>query len=137
MGENLRVELRTRTPLWTGGAGGTMDRIHETGILGSLRWWYEAIVRGLGGTACDPASGSQKCQYNSRDRQSPEEQLCFACYVFGATGWRRRFSLKVVEDRTKPALDVRLRPEHPPSEPPPGLVPPAEPDGEVHPRDPG
>ncbi|WP_394296503.1 hypothetical protein [Methanobacterium formicicum] len=24
--------------------------------MGSLRWWYESIVRGLSGYACDPAS---------------------------------------------------------------------------------
>ena len=26
-----------------------VDCIHETGLLGSMRWWYEAMVRGLGG----------------------------------------------------------------------------------------
>ncbi|MCD6141803.1 type III-B CRISPR module RAMP protein Cmr1, partial [Candidatus Bipolaricaulota bacterium] len=45
----MKVKIRTLTPLWTGGADGKVDRVHETGILGSLRWWYEAIVRGLGG----------------------------------------------------------------------------------------
>ncbi len=49
---HLKLELKTLTPLWTGGIG-TMDRIHETSIIGSLRWWYEAIVRGLGGNVCD------------------------------------------------------------------------------------
>ncbi|MBK9094822.1 MAG: type III-B CRISPR module RAMP protein Cmr1 [Anaerolineae bacterium] len=48
MTEPLNITIRTLTPLWTGGVDGAMDRIHETGILGSLRWWYEAIVRGLG-----------------------------------------------------------------------------------------
>ncbi|MBN1399734.1 MAG: type III-B CRISPR module RAMP protein Cmr1, partial [Anaerolineae bacterium] len=34
--------LSTLTPLWTGGARtGRMDHVHETGIVGSLRWWYE------------------------------------------------------------------------------------------------
>ncbi len=37
--QTLTIRLRTRTPLWTGGLDGTMDRIHETGLLGSLRWW--------------------------------------------------------------------------------------------------
>ena len=44
MHDVLTVKIRTLTPLWTGGLDGTMDRIHETGIIGSLRWWYEAIV---------------------------------------------------------------------------------------------
>lgn len=37
----MEIKLRTLTPLWTGGVGGTCDRVHETGIIGSLRWWYE------------------------------------------------------------------------------------------------
>lgn len=79
---HLTIHLTTRTPLWTGGVGGTVDRLHETGILGSLRWWYEAVVRGLGGTACDPSK--HKCP----DR---DERYCDACAVFGATGLKRAF----------------------------------------------
>jgi len=54
MSRELLITLRTLTPLWTGGVDGSMDRIHETGIIGSLRWRYEAIVQGLEGRACDP-----------------------------------------------------------------------------------
>ena len=87
MGEpSLEVRIRTLTPLWTGGIDGTMDRIHETGILGSLRWWYEAIVRGLGGYACDP-TGDDRCP----DRQG---RYCDVCAVFGATGLQRAFRLE-------------------------------------------
>ena len=43
--EPLNITLKTLTPLWTGGVNGKVDRIHETGIIGSLRWWYEAIMR--------------------------------------------------------------------------------------------
>ncbi len=96
----LSIKIKTLTPLWTGGVDGTMDRIHETGIIGSLRWWYEAIVRGLGGSACDP-TGENQCRYDPRDSRPPEEQLCPACYVFGATGWKRRFRVEVLEDKTK------------------------------------
>ncbi len=100
----LSITLETLTPLWTGGLDGTMDRIHETSILGSLRWWYEAIVRGLGGYACDP-TGEHKCSFDvdkyRKSTASDERQrlrdagLCDACQVFGATGWRRRFRLEV------------------------------------------
>ena len=99
----LSVHLYTRTPLWTGGLDGTMDRIHETGLIGSLRWWYEAIVRGLGGYACDPSEHT--CSFDAdkyrRSTASDKRQrlrdagLCDACQVFGATGWRRRFRLEV------------------------------------------
>ena len=97
--KELKVRIRTLTPLWTGGIDGKVDRVHETGILGSLRWWYEAIVRGLGGKACDPTS-ENRCQYNPKDSRPPEEQLCGGCYLFGATGWRRRFRLEIVEAQT-------------------------------------
>lgn len=45
----MQIKIQTLTPLWTGGVDGKMDRIHETGIIGSMRWWYEAIVRDWGG----------------------------------------------------------------------------------------
>lgn len=91
--ESLSVTLRTLTPIWTGGVeAGKMDRLHESGIIGSLRWWYEAIVRGLGGAACDPSGHT--CLY---DPQKPNNGLCDVCELFGTTGWRRRFRL-VVDD---------------------------------------
>ncbi|MGQ9833224.1 MAG: type III-B CRISPR module RAMP protein Cmr1, partial [Candidatus Villigracilaceae bacterium] len=39
----MEIQLKTLTPLWTGGIDGTTDRLHETGLIGSLRWWYEAL----------------------------------------------------------------------------------------------
>ncbi len=109
----LRVKIRTLTPLWTGGVDGTMDRIHETGIIGSLRWWYEAIVRGLGGSACDPSE--HKCSFDAekyrKSKAIDERQrlrdagLCDVCQVFGATGWKRRFRMEVVEYKTQPVWE--------------------------------
>ncbi len=83
----LEIRLRTLTPLWTGGVDQTIDRLHETGLIGSLRWWYEALVRGLDGHACDPAS----------DDRCPDEhgRRCAACELFGCTGWARKFRLRV------------------------------------------
>ena len=101
----MEIKLKTLTPIWTGGVDGHVDRLHETGLIGSLRWWYEALVRGLGGYACDPTSG--KCGFNLGNYQNStatdEHQrlrdagLCDVCQVFGATGWRRRFRLDVEE----------------------------------------
>lgn len=89
----MEIKLRTLTPLWTGGVEGTCDRVHETGIIGSLRWWYEAIVRGLGGEACDPtAQEGPRCQ---------DDEHCVACDLFGCTGWGRRFRLQL--DTGRPA----------------------------------
>lgn len=102
----MEIKIRTLTPLWTGGIDGTTDCIHETGILGSLRWWYEALVRGLGGYACDPSQGT--CRFDAdkyaKSKALEERQrlhdagLCDVCQVFGATGWRRRFRLEIVDN---------------------------------------
>ena len=90
MNEAMTVTLKTLTPLWTGGADGTSDRLHATGIIGSLRWWYEAVVRGLGGYACDPTT-DDRCP-------SEDEKHCTACELFGCTGWARKFRLHIVDE---------------------------------------
>ena len=96
----MEIQLRTLTPLWTGGLDQTADRLHETGLIGSLRWWYEALVRGLGGSACDP-TGDGRCEYNPKNPLPPEKQLCPACYLFGCTGWARLFRLRVIGELDK------------------------------------
>ncbi|NJM66641.1 MAG: type III-B CRISPR module RAMP protein Cmr1 [Acaryochloris sp. RU_4_1] len=89
----MEVKIKTLTPLWTGGVeAGKCDRIHETGILGSLRWWMEVLVRGMGGIACDPTE--QKC--------SSKNGLCEICKIFGAEGQKRKFRLEVIQDNTEP-----------------------------------
>jgi len=57
----MQIKIKTLTPLWTGDANGNCETLKETGIIGSLRWWYEALVRGLGRYACDPTS-DKKCE---------------------------------------------------------------------------
>lgn len=102
----MEIKLKTLTPLWTGGVeAGKVDRIHETGILGSLRWWYEVLVRGLGGKACDPSKGScgfDEAKYRKSEAKDERQRLrdaglCDVCQVFGATGWRRRFRLRITD----------------------------------------
>ncbi len=97
---SLKIKLRTITPLWTGGTNGQADRLHMTSIVGSLRWWYEVLVRGLNGRACDPSKHS--CRY---DLKEPYSGLCDVCKVFGATGWARRFRLSIKDES-------QLRPDH-------------------------
>jgi len=98
--KELKVRIRTLTPLWTGGADGKVDRVHETGILGSLRWWYEAIVRGLGGAVCNATAddASKRCVFEQKRNETFNDayiRLCPTCRLFGCTGWRRRFRLEV------------------------------------------
>lgn len=83
----LTIKLKTLTPVWTGGVDQQCDRLHETGLIGALRWWYEALVRGLGGYACDPTQNSP-CQ---------DKDHCAACELFGCTGWSRKFRLRVTD----------------------------------------
>lgn len=95
MAKSLTIKLKTLTPLWTGGVDQTCDRLHETGLIGSLRWWYEALVRGLGGYACDPTDKKSKCK--EYDPKIGKRSICAACYLFGTTGWARLFRLQVLE----------------------------------------
>ena len=88
--EEFKVKIKALTPIWTGGVERKCDRLHETGIIGSLRWWYEAIVRGLGGYACDPTD--TKCEGKNH---------CEACELFGCTGWARKFRLHVLDNNFK------------------------------------
>lgn len=87
--EPITIKIKTLTPIWTGGVDRSCDRVHETGILGSLRWWYEAIVRGLGGYACAPTE--HKCD---------DVNHCAACELFGCTGWARKFRFEIREDNS-------------------------------------
>jgi CRISPR-associated protein Cmr1 len=97
-GTQLNIVLKTLTPLWTGGVDGTTDCLHETGIIGSLRWWYEVIVRGLGGRACDPTS-ENRCVY---DQKKGLESVCHVCQLFGCTGLGRAFRLEARDFDRKP-----------------------------------
>jgi len=101
---NLEIHFKTLTPLWTGGVDRSCDRVHETGIIGCLRWWYEAIVRGVGGKACDPTD--HQCKLDEKKFKKPktkeakewrqallEANVCDACQAYGATGWTQRYRL--------------------------------------------
>jgi len=93
---SLTIKLTTFTPIWTGGAEGKSDRLHLTGIMGSLRWWFEVLVRSVGGRVCDP--GEHSCLYDP----DTDGGLCNVCRVFGTTGWARRFRLTVIENNLRP-----------------------------------
>lgn len=80
----MEIRLKALTPIWTGDADRKNTTLRETGIIGSLRWWYEALIRGLGGTACDPSQTDCK-----------DDIHCDACELFGCTGWARKFRLEV------------------------------------------
>ncbi len=97
------IDLEFVTPVWTGDASRNARRVVGTGLVGSLRWWYEALVRGLGGWACDPTDDGIRCPPRGA-AVSPDSvllSLCPACQLFGATGWAKSFSMGI-SDGTAP-----------------------------------
>ncbi|MGC8800888.1 MAG: type III-B CRISPR module RAMP protein Cmr1 [Chloroflexus sp.] len=84
-------KLKALTNIWTGDAARKPDRLILTGIMGSLRWWYEVLVRGLGGKACDPTSNVRCPDKDGRH--------CVACELFGCTGWARKFRLMILDEK--------------------------------------
>lgn len=86
--------LKAQSPIWTGDADRKGERTIPTGLLGSLRWWFEVLVRGLGGSACDPTNPDNRCP----DR---EGKHCVVCELFGCTGWARKFRFDVLDESGK------------------------------------
>ncbi|ODS37843.1 MAG: type III-B CRISPR module RAMP protein Cmr1 [Candidatus Altiarchaeales archaeon WOR_SM1_79] len=82
------------------------SKIKETGIIGSLRWWYEALVRGYGGYACDPSNSECKFDYDTYEKtkniEDGLEKVCPVCRLFGCTGWSRRFRLEIKDAQKIP-----------------------------------
>ncbi|MCD6442997.1 MAG: type III-B CRISPR module RAMP protein Cmr1 [Thermotogae bacterium] len=95
------VKIKALTPIWTGDAERKNTELRETGIIGSLRWWYEALIRGLGGRACDPTSDNRYPDKNGNH--------CDACELFGCTGWSRKFRLGVKFNTTIPEIWIGTR----------------------------
>ena len=54
------VRIKTLTPIWTGDVEGKCELLQPLGIMGSLRWWTEVILRGMDKFACDPTN-NEKC----------------------------------------------------------------------------
>ncbi|WP_028325612.1 type III-B CRISPR module RAMP protein Cmr1 [Desulfatirhabdium butyrativorans] len=70
------------------------DRLITTGLLGSIRWWFEVLVRGLTGNACDPTD--TKCE---------DRNHCVVCELFGCTGWARKFRFEVLDEKNGTKTD--------------------------------
>ncbi|OGF68320.1 MAG: type III-B CRISPR module RAMP protein Cmr1 [Candidatus Fischerbacteria bacterium RBG_13_37_8] len=93
------ISLKIKTPLWTGDIDGRSDSLQSTGIIGSLRWWIETILRGMDKFACDPVDNNsgnsiKRCPA-LKENNHDIAQYCPACLIFGATGKRRMFKLRM------------------------------------------
>src|SRR5438477_9479200 len=51
----MEIVLKTLTPIWTGNVDRNSELVKETGLVGSLRWWYGGIVRAM---CKDPSAGT-------------------------------------------------------------------------------
>ncbi|MBN1921646.1 MAG: type III-B CRISPR module RAMP protein Cmr1 [Anaerolineae bacterium] len=117
----MQIHLNFVTPLWTGDASKQAQRVVGTGLLGSLRWWYEAMIRGLDGWACDPTDDHHRCQLNANGFKAALERgcphlgkgklcptceaqalsangLCATCQLFGATGWAKTITVALQDE---------------------------------------
>jgi CRISPR-associated protein Cmr1 len=81
-------------------------RLITTGLLGSIRWWLEVLVRGLGGNACDPSPEDRKmnppecrCPNKKVDKANDPGHHCVVCELFGCTGWARKFRFEVLDEK--------------------------------------
>lgn len=90
-------KLKALTPIWTGDRDQKGDRLIPTGVMGSLRWWFEVLVRGMDGKACDPTC-SERCPAPHKEPTDPGHH-CVVCELFGCTGWARKFRLMVVDEQ--------------------------------------
>jgi CRISPR-associated protein Cmr1 len=108
----LTFGLKALTDIRTGGVDKTEKKLHLTGIKGSIRWWYEALIRGLGYYACDPRSdNSCRLEEKKLDRTKDitpqvKSMICPACYVFGCTGWSSKFILRITEPSNNKPLET-------------------------------
>ncbi len=97
----MPFSFKTLTPIWTGDINRNSASVHMPGIIGSLRWWYEGIVRGLGGDVCaivsqNSGNGAEPCRIDpKKDRERQIEELCPVCKLFGCTGWQRQFKIDI------------------------------------------
>jgi len=97
------LNLKTLTPIWTGNIDKNSDVLKITSIIGSLRWWFEALIRGMGGDACDPTDKEKDvCNFE----KSGFADICPACSLFGTTGWARLFRIEVSDLRAIPLYFV-------------------------------
>ena len=96
----MKFKLTTKTPVFTGDIDKESQTIRETSLIGSMRWWYEAIVRSLGGYACDPTGEGCPTQ---------DGQWCDACHLFGTTKWARQFIIRVAPGSMRSMPSNRIR----------------------------
>jgi len=97
-------KFQALTDIWTGDADQRGERLIPTSLLGSIRWWFEVLIRGLDGSACDPSFEDRRARPESSRCPDPHVKIpfnqahhCIVCELFGCTGWARKFRLQVLD----------------------------------------
>lgn len=86
------VTLLERTPVLTGDYNIKYSTLRASGLIGSLRWWYEWICH---------ACGSSPCTFRNERISCKDDNICRACELFGCTGNSRKFILHVDSEESR------------------------------------
>lgn len=97
----ITIKIKPLTPLWIGDENGKNTVLRETGLIGSLRWWYEIIMKSLGGKVCDPTD-------TESEKRCKGKEHCDVCELFGCTGWSRKFRLEVESEELPLEPNVKI-----------------------------
>lgn len=94
------LNIKAKTPIWTGNIDRKSDTVHLTGIMGSVRWWTETILRGMNKFVCDQTNDDEndpvrRCPIEKETDGKKSPSYCIGCLIFGATGLRRSFILRI------------------------------------------
>ncbi|MCF2138075.1 MAG: type III-B CRISPR module RAMP protein Cmr1 [Candidatus Thorarchaeota archaeon] len=107
------LSIHAVTPIWTGGIQSQSQKsgknlLRQTGLIGSLRWWFEALLRGLDIETCHH---HERHIVDSKAGIDPEELTCQSCAIFGTTGLQRQFRLHLdVTDYDPPWRSLQICP---------------------------
>ena len=97
----FQIEPLPGSGIWTGSDDHlTMTFLKGTSLIGSMRFWTEALLRAFGNRVCDCVQKHEifdKTDY----MEGGEGKVCAACHSFGCTGLARAFTLHINTDNTK------------------------------------
>lgn len=94
-GSAMEIRFKTLTPIFTGNITGNQNpKLLEKGIMGHLRFWAGAILRGLGHPVPSATQDHPDVKIRDNDELATKvNALDPASRVFGCTGWGRIFKL--------------------------------------------
>ena len=93
--------------IWTGSDESTrMTALKGTSLIGSMRFWTEALLRSFGHRVCDCTA-----QHEIFDKENygkgQDGTVCAACHTFGCTGLARAFNIHVRAENPKFSEDKK------------------------------